>query len=298
MALSSVNGYGTECHRVGRRLDHLAMLDSDHMNRVGQVAKRVSRVMLLAACCALTACGGTADHLVKRGPEGAVVLERLPARGTTIRYSGQLKSFRASHPVSLSPETVGAILRCIHVGIAPSEGGRSASGIKPTALFSPAEVGFLAPAIAAALAQAEPDQRVRFEMGPESDRSSGTLYIDDSTMRLALSHFHSNARQTDEHLSIYILSMKPEEVQDHTPAPRAMLAIDPEEPQLAVAYGRLGHSSPPEEKASAQPAPAPESRSLKEVVDQQSRELEALKAELETLKKQTQRPSAPSRPAP
>ncbi len=276
------------------------MLDSGHMSMIGQVARKVSRVLLLAACCAVTACGSTADHLVKRGPEGAVVLERLPDRGTTIRYSSQLKSFRASHPVFLSPQTVGAILRGIHVGIAPTEGGRSATGIKPTPLFSPGEVEFLAPAIAEALAQAEPNQRVRFEVGSESDRSSGTLYVDDATMRFALSHFHSNAHQRDDHLSIYVLSMSPEQAQDHTPAPRAMQAIDPDQPQLAIAYGKLEGLFPPDQNTSAQPAPAPEHRSLKEVVDQQARELEALKAELEALKKRTdaQRPSAPSKPAP
>ena len=58
---------------------------------VRHIARTIFRFILLAACCALTACSSTADHLVKRGPEGAVILERLPARGTTVRYSSRTK---------------------------------------------------------------------------------------------------------------------------------------------------------------------------------------------------------------
>lgn len=272
---------------------------------VRHIARTIFRFILLAACCALTACSSTADHLVKRGPEGAVILERLPARGTTVRYSSQLKSFRATHPISLSPETVGRMLSGIHVGIAPSNGDRSATGIKPTPLFTPGEVAFLAPAVAAALEQAEPDQRVKLEVGSESDRSGGTLYVEDRTVRFALSHFHSAAHRRDENLSIYILSMKPEQAQDHAPPPRAMSVMDPEQPQVAVHYGRLEALFPPDPNFSAPSAPAapavaPENRTLKEVVDKQAQELEALKAELEALKKRTdtQRSPAPSKPSP
>jgi hypothetical protein len=275
------------------------------MTPVRHFAKKLSRFMVLIACCALTACGSLADHVVKRAPEGAVILERLPARGTTIRYSGQLKSFRASHPVSLSPELVSRILSGIHVGIAPSEGDRSTTGIKPTPLFSSGEVAFLAPPIAAALEQAEPDQRVKFEVGPESERSSGALYVEDRTMRFTLSHFHSAAHRRDENLSIYILSMQPEQAQEHTAAARWMREIEPDRPQLAVHYGRLEALFQPDPHSSARSAPAAtapvaDNRSLKEVVDKQAQELEALKAELEALKKRTesQRPSAPSKPMP
>ncbi len=272
---------------------------------VRHIARKILRFILLAACCTVTACGSTADHLVKRGPEGAVILERLPTRGTTVRYSSQLKSFRANHPISLSPEIVGRMLSGIHVGIAPSNGDRSATGIKPTPLFTPGEVAFLAPAITAALEQAEPDQRVKVEVGSESDRSGGTLYVEDRTMRFALSHFHSTAHRRDENLSIYLLSMKPEQAQDHAPAPRSMIELEPDQPQVAVHYGRLEALFPPDPHSSPLPAPAApassaDSRTLKEVVDKQAQELDALKAELEALKKRTdsQRSPAPSKPTP
>lgn len=241
--------------------------------------------------------------MIKQGPEGAVSLERLPSRGTTVRYSGALKSFQASHPMSLSPQVLEKALGGIHVGIAPTDRDGTSQGIKPTPLFSHQEAAFLAPAIAAALERAEPDQLVAFQVGSEADRSDGTLYVDGATIQLALSHYHSAAGRRDGNLSIYILSMKPEQAQVRPSGPRTGLTIEPDQPRLAINYTVL-QSLTPVEAVPAGPARSTESaatrnsRSLKEVVDQQAQELESLKSELEALKQQLQTQGTSPRPKP
>lgn len=251
------------------------------------------RVLLLAAWCAAGGCGVFPDTIpVKTGPEGMVMLERLPSRGATVRYSGPLKSFRASHPVSFSVHVVEQALRGLHAGIAPADRDGQRRGIKPTPLFSANESAFLASGITAALERAEPDQRVRFHVGPESDRTAGTLYVENGVIRLAFNHIHAPARHRDEHLSIYILSFTPEQAQEDPARPHQWIEIEADQPRVAVNYATLEALLPPEASApsstSARTQPAGVERTMKEVVDHQAKELESLKAELEALKKQLQ----------
>jgi hypothetical protein len=269
------------------------------------VTTKALLILLLTSCWLPSGCGSLSDHIVvKTAPEGTVFLERVPSRGTTVRYSGQLKSFRASHPVSLAPQVLQQALQGIHVGIAPSEGDQpSAGGIKPTPLFSSREAAFLAPAIANALEKAEPDQRVAFEVGAESDRSDGTLYMDGRTIQLALGHYHAPARRRDENLAIYLLSMRPEQAQSNISGQRYWMDITPDQPRLAINYDALERmlpatrSSAASSTAAAPSPPGSDVRSMKETVNKQAQELESLKAELEALKKQmqSQRPSSPSK---
>lgn len=272
------------------------------------VTQKACWILLLAGCWIASGCGSLSDHIVvKTAPEGAVFLDRVPSRGTTVRYSGQLKSFRASHPVSLAPQVLEQALQGIHVGIAPSDGDKkSTGGIKPTPLLSSREAAFLAPAIATALEKAEPDQRVTFQVGPESDRSDGTLYVDGRTIRLALSHFHAPAQRRDENLAIYILSMRPDQAQADTSGQRYGMEIAPDQPRLAINYDALeslfpATTSPSAPSTAAEPpSPGSDVRSMKAIVDKQAHELESLKAELEVLKQQmqTQRPASPSKSTP
>jgi hypothetical protein len=51
-------------------------------------------------------------------------------------------------------------------------------------LFSHEEVEFLAPLIVGALAQAQPDQRVRFTMQDDGLTTQGTLYVYKTTLRV------------------------------------------------------------------------------------------------------------------
>lgn len=237
--------------------------------------------------------------LVKDSPGAGVYLQRLSNRGTTARYSGAFKAFKASHPIALAPESVAKALAGIHVGILPTDQAGRSVGIKPTPLLTPQQIAFLAAAIADALQQAASDQRVKFRVGPETDRTEGTLYVDGPTVRIALSRYHGSTQGRDEQLSIYALSFKPEQAQLADSSPQSGLEIEPDQPRLAIALDALtllpAQALPPIAsplQTPADPAPGKETQRVKELVDKQAQELEALKAELDGLKKRLNDPRA------
>lgn len=254
----------------------------------------------------LSGCGMFSDQtLVKDSPEGGVYLQRLSNRGATARYSGPLKTFKASHPVTLAPENLAKALTGIHVGILPADQTGRSEGIKPTPLLTAQEIAFLAPAIAGALQQAASDQRVKFQVGPETDRTEGTLYVDGAAMRIALGRYHASAQSRDEQLSIYALSFKPEQAQLPVGGPQSWMEIEPDQPRLSIALDALAQlpapvllspASSPQKPAG--PVPGTETHSVKDAVNKQAQELEALKAELDALKKQLGNRTAPATPQP
>jgi hypothetical protein len=61
-------------------------------------------------------------------------------------------------------------------------------------LFSHEEVEFLAPLIVTALAQAQPDQQVRFTMQDDGLTTQGALYVYKTTLRVILSRYRSTTR--------------------------------------------------------------------------------------------------------
>lgn len=262
--------------------------------------------LALGGILLLSGCGMFSDQtLVKDSQDGGVYLQRLSNRGTTARYSGPLKTFKASHPVTLAPESLAKALTGIQVGILPADQTGRSEGIKPTPLLTAQEIAFLAPAIAGALQQATSDQRVKFHVGPENDRTEGTLYVDGAALRIALGRYHASAQSRDEQLSIYALSFKPEQAQLPVGGPQSWMEIEPNQPRLAIALDPLAPlptpaslplASSPQKPAG--PVPRTETQSVKEAVNKQAQELEALKAELDALKKQLGNQTAPARSNP
>ena len=252
----------------------------------------------------LAGCGMFSDQtLVKDGPDGSIYLQRLSSRGTTARYSGPLKTFTASHPITLAPESLAKALAGIHVGILPTDQTGRSVGIKPMPLLTPHEIAFLAPAIAGALQQATSDQRVKFQVGPETDRTEGTLYVDKAALRIALGRYHGSAQNKDEQLSIYALSFKPEQAQLADGGPQSWMEIEPARPRLSIALDALTSLPPPNFPAPtstpqtpARPLAEAEPQGMNAVVQQQARELDALKAEVDALKKQLGTQPAPVKP--
>ncbi len=256
----------------------------------------VSGALLLAGC------GAFSDQtLVTDGADGAVYLQQLSNRGTTMRYSGPLKAFKASHPIDLAPDTLAKAFAGLSIGIYPSDDRRTPRGVKPAPVFSSQQVAFLAPAVAMALKRAQPDHRIKFQVGSGSDVIDGTLYIEGPVLRLAFSHYHSPADRRDEDLSIYALSFEPREVQIPSVTPQTWMEIEPDLPSVALAYELLAKlpsaiqpapASPPATMAHPVPASgsAPQTAdsapAIKAVVDKQAQELESLRTELEALKKQ------------
>jgi len=241
--------------------------------------------------------------LVQDSQDGGVYLQRLSTRGSTALYSGPLKAFKASHPITLAPEILANALAGIHLGILSVDRTGGPEGIKPTPLLTPQEIAFLAPAIASALKQAAPDQRVKFQVGPETDRTEGTLYADGAALRIALGRYHASTHSKDEQLSIYALSFKPEQAQLPVGGPQNWIEIEPDQPRLALAIDALASLPPPALPSVAKtPLQTPagsaekaEPSSVKDQVNKQAQALEAVKAELDALKKQIGSQTAPAK---
>lgn len=250
--------------------------------------------MLIAALLSAS-CGAFSDQtLMTDGPEGAVYLQQLSNRGATARYSGPLKSFKASHPIDLAPDTLAKTFAGLQIGILASDESRTSRGIKPTPVFSARQVAFLAPAVAAALKRAQPDQRIKFQVGNGNDVTDGTLYVDGPVLHVAFSHYHSPADRRDEQLSIYALSFEPDYLQVPSATPQSWMEIERDQPRVALAYEPLAKlpaiiplTPVLSEAASAATPQSPDTTpASKAVVDKQAKELEALREELNALKKQ------------
>jgi len=239
-------------------------------------------------------------------PEGAVYLQQLSNRGATARYSGPLKSFKASHPIDLAPDTLAKTFAGLQIGILASDESRNSRGIKPTPVFSAQQVAFLAPAVASALKRAQPDQRIKFQVGSGDDVTDGTLYVDGPMLHVAFSHYHSPAGRHDEQLSIYALSFEPGYLQVPPATPQTWMEIERDQPRVALAYEPLAKlptilplaPALPQATSTTAPQSADTTPASKAAVDKQAKELEAMRAELEALKKQLsgQEPKSKAKP--
>ena len=107
-------------------------------------------VLALSGC----ATGPDVDETIKDSPRGSVYLERIADR-----------SFQAAHPIKLDVATIARVLSGVYVRNDHSTVQTFLSG-KPDALraFSDEEVTFLTPLIAEGLMRAAPDQQVGFRI--------------------------------------------------------------------------------------------------------------------------------------
>jgi hypothetical protein len=107
-------------------------------------------VLALSGC----ATGPDVDETIKDSPRGSVYLERIADR-----------SFQAAHPIKLDVATITRVLSGVYVRNDQSTVQTFLSG-KPDALraFSDEEVTFLTPLIAEGLRRAAPDQQVGFRI--------------------------------------------------------------------------------------------------------------------------------------
>lgn len=261
---------------------------------------------LAAALVWVSGCGSISDQtLIRESPAGTVYLQQFFERGTTMRYGGPVKSFRANHPITLTPEVLTKALAGVHLGLTTSDGPTPVHGIKPRPVFSPQDIAFLAPAVSEALQQAQPDQRVKFQVGTAGDTTDGILHIDGQALHLTVSHYHSPVSQRDDQLSVSVLSFIPHEAQTAITSPQTWMEIEPNQPRVAITLSALSplpapalppQSTPNTTRESADRPSRNEVQNTKTTLEKQAQELEALKAELETLKKQLgAQPKSPSK---
>lgn len=275
------------------------------MSATGIRLHRAVPFTLFGLCLLVSACSsGAALTKIGEGPLGTVSLERLSSKGTTARYSGPVNSFQASHPAEVSAAQTAAFLAGLQLAGAEPNGNKDARGVYP--LFSHEETDFLAPLISKALAEAAPDQRVRFAVKDDGLTTDGTLYVYQNLFRFALAHYRTVPGRTDAKLGAYTLLFKPDQAVVRTDAPQSWMIIEPEQPRIAVSTESL--RGLPQAAASPVPQPAgaalvnaaveqirleQELQSTKDLVVKQVEELQRLRDELDQLKKQQSEKNAP-----
>ncbi|ODT45085.1 MAG: hypothetical protein ABS70_03985 [Nitrospira sp. SCN 59-13] len=252
--------------------------------------------LLLVACTAISPM-----IPVGEGPLGTVALERLASRGTTAKYGSPQSAFQASHPASVSAAVISRLLSGLSVS------GRDRPGAAPRQerypLFTQEEVEFFSPLIAKALSQAGPDQRVRFSLHDDGLITQGTLYLHKTTLRVSLSHYRASQGQSDTRPAALTLSFTPSEALVRDDVPQSWMIVEPEQPRVAVSLDVLSQlpaaiPAPTANKsvadvtpvsplqASEQPSVQQELQATKDVVVKQAQELQQLKAELDSLRRQ------------
>ena len=139
------------------------------------------------------------------GPRPATPIDEAPL-GTVFLENLSDNSFQAAHPIKLSETTVADILRGVHTkeksGLLLLLGkALKSTNLNDIRTFSEDDIAFLTPHIAAALAQATPNQRVGFHVystpqlsqSPRIDQNrettSGYLFADGLSLHFTLTQY-------------------------------------------------------------------------------------------------------------
>jgi hypothetical protein len=264
-------------------------------------------VAIAAAAVMATGCatGSAREVLIAETSKGTVFLQRIPDR-----------SFQAAHPIKLEAGLMARVLRGVHVQDLRSPVQTTGSTRpKSTRAFSDDEIEFLAPLIASALAQAGWDQRVGFRLvrtpvpassPPVSlaETAAGTLYaygrslhvtlITTGTERREVLFFPEAARRPDTYLRTGLLGEEPHltvavNYELLGKLPSAMLEGTGEEPPLASKSPRQPTDTTAKEAVPARDAELEalkaELRSLRERIAQQEAQIQSLKGEKQKPKK-------------
>lgn len=285
------------------------------MSSAGQPLRLWKAWLMVLPCLLLVACSAISPLTsVGEGPLGTVTLERLANRGTTARYGSPQSAFQASHPATVSASVISRLLSGLSISGLDRPGAAPAPEQYP--LFSQEEVDFFTPLIIRALSQAQPDQRVRFTMQDDGLLTQGTLYLHGTTLRVSLSHYRASQGQSKTRPAALALSFTPLEALVRDDVPQSWMIIEPEHPHLAVSLDALNQlpatvptraaQTPvatvaplPVSPASEQSDAQQELRATKDLVVKQAQELQQLKAELESLRRQlAEKESAAPKPKP
>jgi hypothetical protein len=102
-------------------------------------------------------------------------------------------SFAADHPAVLDESAIKKTLGGLHVGKGSVPNTSSADGSKPMRVFSDEDVEHLAPLLARALSQAQPEYVVAFRLsssaGSGSEPTAGTIYVRDRELYVTLTAY-------------------------------------------------------------------------------------------------------------
>ena len=138
-------------------------------------------------------CSSTAAQIqpqVATQPQGSVRLEEVADW-----------EFEASHPSSIDVATLDSLLRAVVIAEAQTDmSNLPVDGSKPMTVFSDEDVRYLAPLLAQALSQAQPEYVVAFRLsssaGSGSEPTAGTLYVKNDRLYLTLSERNGSLAKT------------------------------------------------------------------------------------------------------
>jgi hypothetical protein len=246
-------------------------------------------LLLLGSACAA---GDPIDVAIIETTTGGVYLERFSDL-----------SFTASHPVTVGQKMMSRILRGLQVDQEPGLFQRFRGGHPlPEPVFSEEEVSFLAPLLSEGLARAASDQKVMFKLfsaSPSRGDRVGTLYAYGTTLYFTLPSLISESRYgaggsapTKTLISIIPSSDESQSTQ-HIRSTDNTIAIDlrsitsthtvPQEPGTPSA---ASGNSPDRENKNGQ------LHALEEQLSQKLIELEALRKELQDIRRQIVEPKS------
>lgn len=208
--------------------------------------------------------------------------------GTVFLENGLDNSFQAAHPIKLAETTVADILRGVHTkekaGLLLLFGKAARStNLNDIRTFSESDIAFLAPHIAAALAQATPNQRVGFRIysAPElsqaskvsqnRETTSGYLFADGLSLHFTLTQYRYNPGKKakvpekdprplpdSDGLRDRAVTFLPEEAVRQDVYDRSSWFRKSEDRSVAIDYQLLASilSGPPAPAPTAQPSPS------------------------------------------
>jgi hypothetical protein len=146
----------------------------DRIHCTSAMSHRLRFALLLLTGLSACAAGPDLDVRIHESDHGAVYVERIPDR-----------SFHATHPITLSKETMARVLR----GVIVTDnrrilGGLLASKPEPVHAFGDEEIEYLAPLLVEGLFRAASDQQVGFRIAhigaPISSPSGGVAFCSSS----------------------------------------------------------------------------------------------------------------------
>ncbi len=132
---------------------------------------RFALTLLTGILLALSACASAPDLdvTIHESDRGAVYVERIPDR-----------SFQASHPITLSADTMARVLRGVVVKDRRVLGSLASSKAEAVRAFGDEDVEYLTPLLVEGLTKAAPDQQIGFRVvkavAPIQSQSAGMVF--------------------------------------------------------------------------------------------------------------------------
>lgn len=134
--------------------------------------------------------------------ESSAVRTQQKAPQATVYYEEVADwSFEAAHPARIDQAMIKQVLQGVYVSERSSSHSSSADGGKPMNVFSDEDVEHLAPLLAHALSQAQPEYVVAFRLsssaGSGSEPTAGTFYVKDQQLHVTLTAYQGNLAKED-----------------------------------------------------------------------------------------------------